>query len=45
MLAKMSNNMEQEKIQKTLEALAKSGITVAGDLVLEKQRLSRNGYV
>ena len=28
--------MEQEKLQKTLEALAKSGITVAGDLVLEK---------
>jgi hypothetical protein len=28
--------MKQEKLQKTLEALAKSGITVAGDLVLEK---------
>ena len=28
--------MEQEKLQKTLEALAKSGITVAGDFVLEK---------
>ena len=32
----MRNIMEQEKLQKTLEALAKSGITVAGDLVLEK---------
>lgn len=29
--------MEQEKLQKTLEALAKSGITVNGDLVLEKK--------
>ena len=29
--------MKQEKLQKTLEALAKSGITVAGDLVLEKK--------
>lgn len=29
--------MEQEKLQKALEALAKSGITVAGDLVLEKK--------
>lgn len=28
--------MKQEKLQKTLETLAKSGITVAGDLVLEK---------
>lgn len=28
--------MKQEKQQKTLETLAKSGITVAGDLVLEK---------
>lgn len=28
--------MKQEKLQKTLEALAKSGISVAGDLVLEK---------
>ena len=28
--------MKQEKLQKTLEALTKSGITVAGDLVLEK---------
>ena len=29
--------MKQEKLQKTLESLAKSGITVAGDLVLEKK--------
>ena len=28
--------MKQEDIQKALEALGKSGITVAGDLVLEK---------
>ena len=29
--------MKQEDIQKALEALGKSGITVAGDLVLEKK--------
>lgn len=29
--------MNQEDIQKTLEAISKSGITVAGDLVLEKK--------
>ena len=29
--------MKQEKLQKTLESLARSGITVAGDLVLEKK--------
>ena len=29
--------MNQEYIQKTLEAISKSGITVAGDLVLEKK--------
>jgi hypothetical protein len=28
--------MKQEKLQKTLETLAKTGITVAGDFVLEK---------
>ena len=28
--------MDQEKIKKALEAISKSGITVAGDLVLEK---------
>lgn len=29
--------MKQEEIQKTLEVMSKSGITVAGDLVLEKK--------
>ncbi len=30
------NNMEEAKIEKALEMIRKSGVTVAGDLVLEK---------
>ena len=35
-LTKKRNNMNKETMEKALEAISKGGITVAGDLVLEK---------
>jgi hypothetical protein len=40
-----SNGMNQEELQKALEALGKSGITVNGDLVLEKHVENEIGNV
>lgn len=37
MWVKTRNKMKQENLQKALDAISKSGITVAGDLVLEKK--------